>query len=280
MRFVLAYARFVNRQFSKWRIRECALPYLRRWATYPHIAIGLVAFAALPLNTHTASAAESAAELLKYGQRPAGLYRLKVDRDHTICRPLLYSLNQPFKLVHFDVTTNPSFMSEILLSSNLDVPWQRKFIKDGQIVSTLDFAKVDLANDGHLGDLYRWGYLASNRGADDLIFTRQQDKVSSSRDQLDATIIKAISGIHNENVIVIDPQTAPDLFLIARAAVGDSLLINVARIRTTAIVLAVPAAEANQPDGKEPLFQVYALRYHRNKHLSLVCQFSTTPQLH
>ena len=118
----------------------------------------------LPSSAAT-SAKRSVVVTWKSAHRPANLYRVISQSDRSICEPIVASLNKPLDLpIDFD---HPNLTRDLLLGSDLQVSWQRKLVGIG---GSLDYAQIDLANDGNSVAVYRYGYAYSEIRPEDHLY--------------------------------------------------------------------------------------------------------------
>ncbi|HTV35321.1 MAG TPA: hypothetical protein VMF12_02730 [Xanthobacteraceae bacterium] len=216
-------------------------------------------------------AAEKPRSPLRQGIRPENFYRLVSGADPTICRPILDSLNRGH-VVSDNTVHNFNIVGELLLSSELEVRWQRRAVGPDVFPSSLDIASVDIASDGHLKTVYRWDFNSGGIYANELSLSAAPLALPAE-DPLPAKIITETAGPHGENLISIDERTAPALWRqVARLPSFDtSFDLNIVTVRKTVLLLVAGAIEAQYAVERGQAVHVYVVKYRSKTDLSLRC---------
>jgi hypothetical protein len=226
----------------------------------------------------TATAGElSAVQSLQGGHRPADMYKLIFQSDGGICAPILVSLNKPLTVAP---SRSASFPADMVLKSDLDVPWSRKRMIDGD---DLDFSFIDLANDGTRRAVYRWNFFLHDHAIADLsILPRPLELESwpsdtslivpwSSDTPLNPYVIQELYDRTSPADRMLKNQIVLTLALKDSHAAGDWLDFNIVSAAGKYVMLVTPSSEIFGP------LHVFALLYHADASPSLVCEFQTSP---
>lgn len=211
---------------------------------------------------------------LTASNRPAAMYKLALDNDAAICSPILASLNKP-------LTASSPFIDapvDLVLKSDLEVSWQRKRVVINPISSDdLDFAHIDLANDGTLRAVYRWEFFMQNRGANLLFILPKALEGWSSSTSLREDVINELGARSNPPETSMREQLHRLLYERDQNAGLDLLDFNVVHAAGKYVMLAAGSGDVVRGIYEGRPFQVFALLYHASEPPSLLCQFRASP---
>lgn len=210
--------------------------------------------------------------------RPANLFKLVSQSDPALCKPIGISLNKPLRLPLDD--NHPNITGDILLGSDLQVPWQRKLIGP---IGNLDYADIDLANDGRPLAVYRNGILLFyKQSEDDLIVLRQRSDIwdrlthSDTLEQLQES--EAVERLAKQSIFRLygpDERLIQDIrrLLMSRSKNGfaGDFVLNILALNGRTVVLLSGANESLRAWDGHP-FLVFALVFHAGMKPSLVCE--------
>jgi len=241
--------------------------------------LSLLAIAA-PLDT-AMSAKAGVTTTSQAAHRPSGLYKVIFQSDGSICSSIGASLNKPLDLAIDE--NHPNLIGDLLLGSDLQVPWQRKLIGP---IGNLDYADIDLANDGRMLAVYRYSILLHYvRSEDDLYVLPKPSEIwkelthSDSLEQLKES--EAVARLAKQSSINFygsnnGPYQSISLLLSSKdfSLAQDHFVMNVLSVRGRSILIVTGADEAHYALKGRP-FHVFGLLYHAKSAPSLVCEFRT-----
>ncbi len=229
------------------------------------VAVGLLA----PIST---LATQRAVQAITHGQRPARLYKLVSSTDDGVCKVILRSLNKPFAVTARDALSS-NLTSELFLSSELQVAWQRKPIG---VDGILDYAEIDLANDSHPVSVYRWGFLYYEKRFENELFILPRPSKTWAGDRLP---FEATSLLYDEAKVNLDRHPFEGLrdnieqvlALKDESLAADHLNFNVLSVRGKIFLVLTGANESNGGLEGSP-FHVFVVSYHSDNTVSFVCE--------
>jgi hypothetical protein len=237
--------------------------------------------AALAANSF-AAARQAPISLTEGPDRPANLYRSVFQRDKTACTLILQSLNMKYALSAEELADNYNDLNgytDLLLASYLAVHWERKLLWDENLnipTDTLDYALVDLTNDGQKRGLYRWSYSRGGYDSVNELFVSDTPLAGfETAKHLTRAAVRELSA----DKIEINGTTAPQLPW--RNLAGGFMLFNVVVVNTKTFMLAVDAGQVTQSylkGGNRSLTEgsrvdLYVLRFESLAQIGQVCQF-------
>lgn len=235
------------------------------------IVISLLAFTGgAPLAV---SAEQTVVQSLQAGHRPANLYSVLFQSDRSICGPIVMSLNRPLDMTNFD--DHPDLASDLLLGSDLQVPWQRKLTP---LWTSLDYAQIDIANDGRSMAVYRRGHLVNEkRSENDLYILTRPIESWSVQDHLPDDTVKVLG--EQSELPLYDYNRGPYESIIHllgykdRSLAADHFNLNLLSVHGRSILILTGANESHYGVFEGQPFYVFALLYHMHGAPSLVCEF-------
>jgi hypothetical protein len=159
-------------------------------------------------------------------RRPADFYVSVTQSDARICAPVLTSLNKEYVLSETDAQGDTNINSDLLLHSDLQLPWQRRFL--GVSLWTLDYAPI-LHSDGVATFLYRWSFYGTNRLQNEMMTSSAVPAELSSEkpisDDVGLQVLREVGGPKGDSVIAINRKTAPGLWSAGIAGPEDDTFI-------------------------------------------------------
>ena len=230
----------------------------------------ILAFAAITSATICAADKSLAADSERY--RSTNRYISVTVIDQPVCRSILRSLNKQYSFGEgqLNAGTNPNFVGDYLLKSDLEVAWHREPIKSGDVVdSVLDYASVDIANNGYRRTVYRDGGPDRGGSDDTLVISTVSPAELHATGVVDGEAVQRIlnQGQYIEPNIVTTPEwrnkkdALPDL--------SDSFYFNIVKWKGKAYLLAMPYFAANAGD----VVDVYVLKYVTENRMPMLCHF-------
>jgi hypothetical protein len=203
--------------------------------------------------------------------RPANLFTAIWEKDKQICGPVLASLNKEHRLSQdlYNVVQNPNFITDLLLTSDLQVQWQRMPLKSGD---QLDYVSVDLANSGRPISVFRWDF------SDALGFRNQlmlppavPDEVASGQ-PLPNDIISRLGGPNAQNVLKI---TVPmSSFWTAETFPSNGLFdFNLLEVAKKVFLLGAGSQDAQRTVMQGGGFNAFVMEFHSMHEVSVICHF-------
>ena len=205
--------------------------------------------------------------------RPANFFSSVVEKDKSICSPILQSLNKENRLPPdlFDVS-NPNFITDLLLTSDLQVAWRRVPLKYEVAARQLDYASVDLANDGRTIAVVRWDFYDRAGYRNELILPPTLPDEFTSGQQLTEAIVTTLSGENARNVLRI-PFQASDVWTTATYPSGGFFDFNILKVGNKAFILGAAAQAAEWTVTRGGGFDAFVIEYHSMQIISVVCHF-------
>lgn len=217
----------------------------------------------------------------QHASRPANLYKIISQSDRSICGPIVTSLNRPLNLPNDDNHRN--LAGDLLLGSDLQVPWRRKLVGWS---GNLDYADVDIANDGHVAAVFRLGRLVNEVRSEDDLYV-----LSNSTDLWHALPLVSASDEENskasESISELAKQSTIDLYSVDQepyrgiwhllasqhtSLAGDHFNVNVLSVEGRSVLILAGANESAAGLHGRP-FHVFAFLYRGHAAPSLVCGF-------
>jgi hypothetical protein len=216
-------------------------------------------------------------------ERPANYYRLIEANDRPICSSVLRSLNKAYGMTQerWNWNSNNNLYGELILSSDLQIRWRHTHVislkgtrPDGSdtFSEDLDYARVDLANDGQPVTVFRWMF-SDKWQRNQLFLSASMSEEIPLSDPLPEGYLRKLSGPNHENDLAITEDTAPDLWDLEDYPGDDNFDFNIIRVHGKTYLLAADAAKAEKAvDNKGGRFAAFVLEYHSRDNLSLVCR--------
>jgi hypothetical protein len=254
---------------------KCGAPFAR-------LLLRVVAGAIAAAFSSFAVAKQAPVLLTEPHERPANLYRSVFQKDEAACRPILTSLNMKYELSPEELADNYNDLNgdtDLLLASDLHVPWERKLLWDENLNiprDTLDFASVSLTNDGQKRGLYRWGFSSLHYNSINELFLSDTPPTGfQTAAHLTPNAVKELS----TNEIEINSANAPDLPW--RKLAGGFFLFNVVVVDGRTFVIAADAGQVTQSYlrggnrglTKGSLVELYVLQFESLARVKPICQF-------
>jgi hypothetical protein len=205
--------------------------------------------------------------------RPANFFSAIVEKDKSICAPTLQSLNKENRLPPdlFDVA-NPNVITDLLLTSDLQVPWRRIPLKYEGSAMQLDYVSVDLANNGRTIPVVRWDYYDRFGYRNQLILPPTvPDEIMSSH-QLTQDIVTTLSGENARNVLRILFQSS-DVWTLITYPSNGMFDFNILKVGNKAFILGSAAQAAEWTVTRGGGFDTFVIEYHSMQNISVVCHF-------
>jgi hypothetical protein len=221
-------------------------------------------------------------------KRPSDLYLLVSDQAPSVCQPILKSLNAAYEIGEANIDRNPriSVDSDLLLKSDLEVPWKRKLVHEPDAesfeTSSLDVAQVQLQ--GRPLTLTR--HIAKKRVAE-LGASLANDTLWMSVNPLPATLDRGpspqeLARVHAAQIAVdvndvksIDAVPNLAVSALRRGPPPPLMLLNVISLKQELYILAIDGVQAEiaAPRSNEGTIDLYVLRLLSEKDLRAVCHF-------
>lgn len=231
---------------------------LRAIASALSLAVGLA------LIANTASAA-----LLDH--RPKNFFSALWQKDKEVCETVLKSLNKEY-LIPKDLygVRNPNFITDLLLTSDLQVPWQRIPLKYDGAQWGLDYVSVDLANDGQRVPIFRWDFYDRAGSRNELILpSTVPDEIIFGKPPAE-DIIRRLSGPNAKNVLRIGPS---DLWTRDTYPLNGMFDFNLLRVGNRVFLLGAGSIDAERTAWKGGGFNAFVMEYRSMQDISVVCHF-------
>jgi hypothetical protein len=221
--------------------------------------------------------------------RPANFYRTSLEpqyasianREPAICTEVLTALNKPHRPADMNISTNGNIVADILLSSELDVAWQRVAVEGPQTMLNFSPA-VDLANisqpqvvvvlpaaDGQTNFLVTFDHLPEPLRSGEPL-----------RDPKYENIIEILGKAGSAyNYIDVNLTTTPE-FPVADYYWAHSylpLFYDLITVKGRVEILATHAPGANDAvwKRKRARVDVYVLDYQSKEKLPIICRFES-----
>jgi hypothetical protein len=231
-------------------------------------------------------------EVFASNVRPPNFYVIASEADTSVCRPLLLSLNKEYRIRDDQLEGNPrvSVVSDILLGSDLQVPWTRKLVQQTDAkfykTSNLDVAQVTL--EGRTVSLFRRGLekFSSELGATLSINRLWMSATALPSFPSDRSLtLKDVTRIQGAEMLVSlagvrDVEGGANL---AARPHGRSLappltLLNVITVSDRLYLLAVDGieAEVSAPKSNDGTIDLYVLRLLSESDIRAVCRFRSS----
>jgi hypothetical protein len=222
------------------------------------------------------------------GHRPLGFYSIVSETDPSACQAVLLSLNKEYRISDDKLDENPrvSVESDLLLGSDLQVPWTRKLVPQPHAesygTSSLDFAQVALG--GRKFSLFRrgLGQFVAEIGATLTINKLWISAALLPSSSLDRTITREeMARIHGAEILV-DVTNVRDIYGHPNLAVGKKrrrmaqpALLNVVSVKGNLYLLAVDGiqAEIAAPRSKDGTIDLYVLQLRSESDIRAFCHF-------
>jgi hypothetical protein len=170
---------------------------------------------------------------------------------------------------------HPNLASDLLLGSDLQVPWQRKLVG---LWGSIDYAQIDIANDGRSMAVYRWGRWTEVLSDNELYIVSKPVEAWSGQDHFPDDFPREALEKQSELHLYVynrEPyRTITRSFLFNAAKLrGTGLNLNVLSVQGRSVLIVSGAAEGREGLNSGYPFYVFAFLYHNNGAPSLVCKF-------
>jgi hypothetical protein len=205
--------------------------------------------------------------------RPANFFSSVVQKDKSICGPILQSLNKENRLPPdlFDVA-NPNVITDLLLTSDLEVPWRRIPLKYEGAAMQLDYAPVDLGNDGRTIAVVRWDFYDRAGYRNELILPPTLPDEFTSGQQLTQDMVTRLSGEKARNVLRI-PFQSSDVWTLITYPSNGMFDLNVVRVGNKTFIVGAASQAAERTVTQGGGFDTFVIEYHSMLSISVVCHF-------
>jgi len=202
--------------------------------------------------------------------RPENSFSVVWEKDKEICGPVLASLNKEHSLSQeLYGVQNPNFITDLLLTSDLQVQWQRMPLQSG---GQLDYVSVDLANSGRAIPVFRWDCSDALGFWNELMLpTTVPDEVASGK-PLPDNIISRLGGPNAQNVLKI---TVPmSSFWTAETYPSNGLFdFNLLEVSKKVFLLGAGSQDAQRTVMRGGGFNAFVMEFHSMQSFSVVCHF-------
>jgi len=203
--------------------------------------------------------------------RPANFFTAIWEKDKQICGLVLASLNKEHRLSHdlYNVVQNPNFVTDLLLTSDLQVQWQRMPLQSG---SQLDYASVDLANSGRAIPVFRWDFSDALGFRNELMLpTAVPDEIVSGK-PIPNDIISRLGGPNAQNVLKI---TVPmSSFWTAETFPSNGLFdFNLLEVAKKVFLLGAGSQDAQRTVMQGGAFNAFVMEFRSMHEVSVICHF-------
>lgn len=205
--------------------------------------------------------------------RPANFFSVIVEKDKSICAAILQSLNKENRLPPdlFDVA-NPNVITDLLLTSDLQVPWRRIPLKYEGSAMQLDYVSVDLANDGRTIAVVRWDFYDRMGYRNQLILPPTFPDEFLSGHQLTYDIVRTLSGRNAENVLEI-PFQSSDVWTLITYPSNGMFDLNVVRVGNKTFIVGAASQAAERTVTQGGGFDTFVIEYHSMQSISVLWHF-------
>lgn len=234
-----------------------------------------------------ARAGERLEEIFVAGKRLAGLYTSVSQLNPAACQPVMDSLNKEFAISddRLDVYPRAAVVPDLLLTSDLELPWQRKLVRQ-PAAETYKLGRVDFAP-AHLGSqsaiFYRRTFEIHGKTIGDLpvnsLMISSERLTAKSADQpMEERNFRMIHGAdisvnierlkHGSETANASTPRDP------RSLKSQQVLLNVVNVGGAPYILAVDAvdAEVAGPNSGSQI-DLYVLKIHPAANIQLACHF-------
>ncbi|GLH77085.1 hypothetical protein SSBR45G_19930 [Bradyrhizobium sp. SSBR45G] len=226
-------------------------------------------------------------EAYSANDRPPDFYSVVSAHDTPACESILASLNKEYRIKDETLDTNPraSVEADLLLSSDIQIPWERKLVQQpdggGDDLTSLDFAQVHLGSRTlsmirrgftkfvpevgarlEISRLWLSSALRLSLPSDRPLAVDEVPLAGASEAQLDAKVLKSM-------------DDGPDILLKFGEAPAGSNLFNVVSVRGDLYLLVVDAIQAGTAVQRtlEGVVDLFVLRLASEDQVRTVCHF-------
>lgn len=221
---------------------------------------------ALAVFTDTASAAP-------LDRRPADFFSSISEKDGKTCAPVLQSLNKENALPpELNRALNPNFVTDLLLASDLQVPWQRRTFRNLGHPEQLDHAVVDLASTGHGIPVVRWDYF-DNLGYRNKLFLPSAipDEFTSDKPLPNNIVAKHFDAKAN-NELKIEARMS-EFWTQSTYPSNGMFDFNLVKVGGKVLLLAAGSQDAERTATDGGGFDAFVMEYHSTQDITVVCHF-------
>jgi hypothetical protein len=198
--------------------------------------------------------------------RPKNFFSVVWQKDRAVCGAVLTSLNEEYRLPpDLYRWTNPNLMTDLLLTSDLEVEWQRMPLETWE----LDYTSVDLANDGHEIPVLRWAFADHMSGYNNILFLPPAlpEEIASGQSLKD-DIIRKLSG---DRLRI--QRGSSDFWTWDNYPVNGTFDFTIIKHGNRFFLLGAASLDAQRTTINEGGFDAFVMAFHTQQDIPVICHF-------
>jgi len=205
--------------------------------------------------------------------RPKNFFSAVWAKDKEICETVLQSLNKEY-LIPKDLYSvlNPNFITDLLLTSDSQVKWRHRSFDPGGPPMKLDYATVDLANDGYPIPVVRWSFYDSSGYRNELFLPSVMPDEITSEKSLPGNIVPKYFGADAKNELKIGVKTS-DFWETGTYPSNGMFDFNLLEVGNKIFLLGAGSQDAARTVMHGGGFNAFVMEYRSMQNVSVVCHF-------